>query len=461
MSAPGIYRARHNGASHSRVPRGFSLLEVMIALTLGLLLSLGLVTVFTATSSASKVQQALARLQENGRYGVGRIDADLRMLGAQYCENSDSQNSAAQANGLVYATIAIMSNVAAPSIAGSGIGAFPDSDGANTQLRGLPPAGWTAAGGVAYPITAAAMVRGYECTAAGSCTPTVPSATGIDGLPAAGTTAGTRVRGTDVLTIRYQRGTGWPFTVNTAVVPNTITLAPGSTDDSNAAGSPHAFGAGGTALISTCGGGQVIGVAAAGNVLTPVNLVQSSTYSPVAMRQGFDVRVFNFGADFVTVTYYLEYRADANVTGRVIPTLIRRENGIASEVVQGVERLDIRYGVQYADGSLRFMNASDVVANSNSTNCPAPPPQQASYGYEAECLWRSVKTIQVNMLFDSVDNQFDLSSQDKAYQYDGSGWLAPPNNPTATMTSYANGQIAGSMMRREFITTVAVRNAAR
>jgi len=64
-------------------PKGFTLIELMVALTLGLLLSIGIVTLFGATSKTNKVQDSLARLQENGRYAMTRMNADLRMLGAQ------------------------------------------------------------------------------------------------------------------------------------------------------------------------------------------------------------------------------------------------------------------------------------------------------------------------------------------------------------------------------------------
>lgn len=67
--------------------RGFTLLEIMVALVLGLLLSIGIVSLFLTTSRTNKLQDGLARLQENGRYAVGRIESDLRMGGAQYCSN--------------------------------------------------------------------------------------------------------------------------------------------------------------------------------------------------------------------------------------------------------------------------------------------------------------------------------------------------------------------------------------
>lgn len=199
---------------------GFSLIELMVALALGLLLSVGIVTLFGATSKTNKVQDALARVQENGRYAITRINSDLRMLAGQYCDSISSQGwTASVANGPQYPGMAIYANVAGVSnITPSK--AFPDSGG----NAGLAPAGWIP--GTVYPVSPATFVQGYQCAADGSCSPDVPDPSGVDGLPGAGTGDGQRVNWGDVLTIRYQRGTGWPFSVVGTGAAAEITLQP-------------------------------------------------------------------------------------------------------------------------------------------------------------------------------------------------------------------------------------------
>ena len=66
-------------ASNGSASRGFSLIELMVAMALGLVLSIGVVSLFGSTSMSNKVQNSLARLQENGRYAVARMESDLRM----------------------------------------------------------------------------------------------------------------------------------------------------------------------------------------------------------------------------------------------------------------------------------------------------------------------------------------------------------------------------------------------
>jgi type IV pilus assembly protein PilW len=441
------YRTDVRAACGRSPHAGFSLIELMVAITLGILLSIGIVTLFGATSTTNNVQDALARLQENGRYAVTRITDDLRMGSGQYCGSSTSQGWTTSTNdGPIYPGLTILSN--ANGVSTGSAGSFPDSGG----LLGTLPGPGT------YPVGPASFMQGYDCSTGGGCTPAVPAGTPPNGFPAEGLGDGLRVTGADMLTIRYQRGTGWNFTVDTSGPPHVI-LAPTiiggqSMDD------PVNFQNNDRALLLTCGGGQVFQVTAAGNNLTPTGLLNSANYKPSATVGSFDVRVFNFSRDFLTVTYYLAYKADPDTAGRLIPTLYRRQNGTqVDELVQGVERLDFIYGVQYKDASLHYLTANQVNANSTSANCsPASPGLGLTApNVEAGCLWRSVMSIEVHLLLDTVDN-IALSPSDMAYRYSGATGDTTMHIPPAPNQPMATGMLAGLMMRREFISSVAMRN---
>ena len=60
---------------------GFSLVELMIASTIGLLLLSGLAMIFVNTSDANRELQKTAQQIENGRYGIEIISQDLRHAG--------------------------------------------------------------------------------------------------------------------------------------------------------------------------------------------------------------------------------------------------------------------------------------------------------------------------------------------------------------------------------------------
>ncbi|MBB5208147.1 PilW family protein [Chiayiivirga flava] len=66
---------------------GFSLVELMIAITIAVVLGLGLVQVFSAQRVAFAANESLARVQENSRFALGFIEHDLRMTGNMTCLN--------------------------------------------------------------------------------------------------------------------------------------------------------------------------------------------------------------------------------------------------------------------------------------------------------------------------------------------------------------------------------------
>ena len=68
----------------SRAPRnnsGFSLIELMIAMTIGLLLLAGLVMIFVNSSEANRELQKTSQQIENGRYAIDVLSQDLRLAG--------------------------------------------------------------------------------------------------------------------------------------------------------------------------------------------------------------------------------------------------------------------------------------------------------------------------------------------------------------------------------------------
>jgi type IV pilus assembly protein PilW len=60
-------------------PRGVSLIELMVALTIGSLLIIGAVTVYTQSRTTYRVNETVARMQENARYALSMIEPDIRL----------------------------------------------------------------------------------------------------------------------------------------------------------------------------------------------------------------------------------------------------------------------------------------------------------------------------------------------------------------------------------------------
>jgi type IV pilus assembly protein PilW len=64
---------------------GISLIELMVALLIASLLTLGLLQIFSATRLTSQMQEGLSRVQENGRFATQYLQRQLRMVGFMGC----------------------------------------------------------------------------------------------------------------------------------------------------------------------------------------------------------------------------------------------------------------------------------------------------------------------------------------------------------------------------------------
>lgn len=69
---------------------GFGLVEVMVAMVLGLLVVLGITQIFVSSKQTYETQDASARLQEDARYVLSRITQELRMAGMFGCLSLNS-----------------------------------------------------------------------------------------------------------------------------------------------------------------------------------------------------------------------------------------------------------------------------------------------------------------------------------------------------------------------------------
>ena len=81
--------------------KGLSLIELMIALTIGLIITLAVGQVYIGSRTTYRTQDALSRLQENARYAMDTISHDLRMAGQIGC-SVDSTKSANVLNNASY-----------------------------------------------------------------------------------------------------------------------------------------------------------------------------------------------------------------------------------------------------------------------------------------------------------------------------------------------------------------------
>jgi len=100
-------------ATSARRQRGVTLVELMVALALGLLVTVALLKVYIDASRMYRFNEGLARLQENGRFALEFIRRDARAAGFWGC------NSNATLSNGVSGTNAAFIDIAAGHIAGT------------------------------------------------------------------------------------------------------------------------------------------------------------------------------------------------------------------------------------------------------------------------------------------------------------------------------------------------------
>lgn len=439
-------------ASHLRLRRiqGLSLIELMVALLISSIVVLGLVSLVNAIGVANRTQDGLARLQENGRFAMQRIASDLRLAGSQHCSKDDSTASFLAAGGSAY--------VDPPRVSFS----YFDAAATAAPLPGIGPV----AVAPVYEISPRFMFMGHECDAT-TCTPALNAAnrgvhrTGA-AIPAMGTAVGARARGADLITIRHFttvgalveaiRPTGAPAAEFDLVNDPPVLAAEGFT--TMAAQDPI--------WVSDCSTGMFIrGTLIGSRTIRMAGNFDNSQMRRVQVATAFgagtraDARAFHLPTSMRTVSYYLQIKEDPKQPGRALSALMRKVDGDpAQELVEGVERFDVLYGVRNGSANVRFLTAAQVDALGSSGAVA-----ECVGAAEPGCGWRSVTSVEVYLLANTVDNVSPTGDDEFRYSWLNTGAANNAGvfeNPQ-DLGTLRNGLPAGRMLRREFRTTVSLR----
>jgi type IV pilus assembly protein PilW len=441
------------------VQRGVSLVELMVAMVLGLLVSAGVMAAFTSSSRADRVRTQLERLQEEGRFAITQIRNDLVMTGMTYCAGT---------GGNAHATAAgpYLDELRAPTVYASEAGVLKTALNDVTTSWGSP---YPSAPVQPYSLPSFFAMRGYDCSVS-ACKPVDPGNKGNPaglGIAAMGTAVDARVVGASVLTVRYlDPSGGWALAPEGGVVVGADGSLAIDLNTASPKASTRSFPMGHPlAMLADCSSAQIFAVSGQGTS----QLVSSASNftQPAFIRNAVAPKLFDLSRDWRTVTYYLKVVDNGEGKGHTTGALVRRINGgstaggrdgSAEEIARGVERLDFKYGVQKADGSVRYYTAEQV-DNSSRQDCPSVPwpiPGSADHG----CLWRSVSLIEIDLLMDGQLPLYSLTADELAYPYASDGLLeaASPTAGERKVTPLQQG-FPLPMLRREFTAVAALRNA--
>lgn len=169
---------------------GLSLIELMIAMVIGLVLMLGLLRIFSASREASRMSEGIGRVQENARFALDYIQGDLRMVGHLGCVNDQARlisrtGGSSESIPTTFNTSASGSPMLDFDKGLKGFGALNTAPGNTLTIPADPVAG----GWVGSPNPAAASADGVLLGK-------------LAGRPP--------VKGSDILALRYFSATGVP-----------------------------------------------------------------------------------------------------------------------------------------------------------------------------------------------------------------------------------------------------------
>jgi type IV pilus assembly protein PilW len=302
-------------APERRLVRGFTLVELMVALALGMLLTVAMTFVYLNSRTAFSRQQQLSSIQQSVRVAFEYLSNDARMAGHVGCYTGLPMTGSTFNTAL--STTSIASNFAI------GIEGYEYSNataGTYTLGSSAPADNSTASN--------------WATNAAVSTSSTVPM-TSIAG------TGNGLTPGSDVLVIRTVAGRPVRLSANTVTGDNKLVvenLAGQSCADGSAKVSgfcPSSYG-----LVASCNQARVFQLGT--GAIVAQTLALTGTLGADPLYKTDDSEVF----PLQTVVYYVRKSSIGTAT-----SLYRRvfdgntAGGIEQELIEGVESLQIRYGV--------------------------------------------------------------------------------------------------------------------
>lgn len=337
--------------SQTSAARGFSLVELMVALLIGLIISIGVVQIFGATRATYQLDESLARAQENGRFALEFLHQDIRHAGYAGCKRDT--------------TVAVFNNLASSVAAGLFITGISGAE-YNAQPTGF---------GAPYTLlpTPANTTAGW-----------VPTLTGVTGS-LLGTPDGA-LPGTDVIALQRMVPNSWAL-VAPFVNPDNVFIDPNPPSVNSISSVTKAVTNKEVLLVADCRSA----VAFIPTDITPTGVI-SHTVSTTTNRcarwtGGLDTvnaaaaacaAAFDYDGvpsttaigKLETVVFFVANDFASDPLGR--PTLFRRvmlaTGGIVetTALVEGVENFQVLYGVDNgisADGAADSYVTANNVAN--------------------------------------------------------------------------------------------------
>jgi len=365
--------------------RGLTLIELMVTLAISGVILAGVVNIYTSSLTQSKLTGNLTAVQESGRFALNLIAHDVRMAGFSGCLAYD---------------------------------ALEDANNPNTTT---PNAFWGlyTRGGANFVNQAMLGIQGWEATGTGLGTAVslTPTRTGTSsGWTTSGgntlvETYAEAISGSDILRVWTSGDKAADISVVTPAAASLTLTAPAG----------HGIVAGDLVLFSTCGQRVLGQVCAVNNQQLTISQGAAGNCNN-AFRSNMVVSSDADGAEIFTyrdVTYFIGKRDTATNTP---PSLYRAVGATAREIVEGVENMQILYGVDLNHTSGNVRTASTYVTAA-----------------EVGSRWGDVVSVRISLLMRSFET--GLATGTNTFNF---------NNTSVSSTD--------GYVRQVYSTTIAVRN---
>jgi len=303
-----------------RKQRGVTLVELLVALVLGLLLTAGMIKVFAGNRTTYAFNESLSRIQENARFSLDHMAYNTRMAGYSGCLSD----------------VTVYNNLSAPDT-------FRDD-----IQNGLQ--GYDANGTGAGETFVAGAVNPAPSANAAAWTPALPAQLVNRVLP-----------GSDVLIVRGVGGS-----------PHSL-VTPFSDSAQLFVSNPHDFVLGEVLVVTDCQKASIFQLTNVSTTGFGVNLVHSNSgsYSPgnASPTWGGD-QSYGLGAEVARLQTYAFYigRGANNAPSLFQLRLQRQSSNLAGflpeELVSDIDTLQVRYGIDGdSDNNIDAFVTADAVAD--------------------------------------------------------------------------------------------------
>ena len=344
--------------------QGLSLIELMIAITLGLILVTGVLQVFLSSKTVYTTQQALSRIQETGRLAIDFLTRDIRMAGYMGCASRSSE--------------------------------MQITNTLNNSAN--------------YQYDFATAIRGYTAAA-------LPANHGLSPLPKADT---------DFFVLRGAYGSGVQVTQNNNGAQVFVSdLGEESGVCANGGTRYSGICQGDILVLTDCTKARVFQATHISVASNEVNLRHEASGNPGNAitswggNSGGDSETFRPGAELLIATN-ITYFIATGTSGR--PSLWQNLNGDNLELLEGVEDMSVRYGLD--------------------SNGDYVPENYLAAGSIAAADWQKVVALRVELLVSSIDD--GVLPEMQTYSFEGANNVSP--NPV------------DRRLRQVFTSTVGIRS---